>query len=89
MLSRQIAEHGKAAIPYLLGVLDGGSTDRNIRDLMVVFEAMQGMATYNVGSDAALMRKLDGYVNRMTDRIIRGYTQATLYRIKQSARDAD
>ena len=88
-LSRQIAKHGEAAIPHLLGTLGSNPSDQNIKDLMVVFEAMQSMATYNVQGDRALIRRLDGYVNGMKSKILSGYTQGMLIRIKQSNRDSD
>ncbi len=89
VLSRQIAEHGQAAIGPMISELSGNPSEQNINDLMVVFEAMQSMSTYNVQGDKVLIRKLDGYVDGMKNKIVRGYTQARLARIKQSIRDAD
>lgn len=82
VLSRQIAEHGQAAIPHLLGALGRNPADQNVKDLMVVFEAMQNIGIYNVQNDPILMRKLEGYVNGMAKGIGYGYTRGTLDRIK-------
>jgi hypothetical protein len=89
VLSRPIAESGKAAIPFILGELQTHPTDQNIRDLMVIFETMQRLATYDVSNDKVLLRKLDTYVNGMSNKIWRGYTKAKLDQIKKSNRDED
>jgi|CXWL01.1.fsa_nt_gi hypothetical protein len=89
VLSRPIAEHGQAAIPYIMGTLNASPTDQNIRDLMVIFETMQRLATYDVSNDKVLLRRLDGYVNGMTNKIWQGYTISKLIQIKQSNRDVD
>jgi hypothetical protein len=89
VLSRPIAEHGQAAIPYIMGTLSANPSDQNIKDLMVVFETMQRMATYDVAHDAVLLGKLDAYVNGMTNKIWRGYTKEELTQIKKSNHGED
>ena len=89
VLSRSIAEHGQAAIPHLLGALGRNPADQNVKDLMVVFEAMQNMATYNVQHDQVLMHKLESYVNSMSKGIVYGYTRGTLDRLERFKYDAD
>ena len=89
VLSRPIAEHGQAAIPYIMGALTANPTDQNIRDLMVIFETMQRLATYDVSHDKMLLRSLDAYTNGMTNKIWRGYTKAKLDQIKKSNREED
>jgi hypothetical protein len=89
VLSRVIAGHGQAAIPHILSRLSRSPTDQNVRDLVVVFEAMQRQATYNVAQDAPLLKRLYRYANGMTNKIWRGHTISKLDQIKQSNRDVE
>jgi hypothetical protein len=89
VLSRPIAERGQAAVPFILGELQANPTEQNIKDLMVIFETMQRLGTYDVQHDKALLRRLDAYVNGMTNKIWQGYTKEKLTQIKKSLRDED
>lgn len=89
VLSRQIAEHGKEAIPAIMNELNTNPTEENIKDLMVVFETMQRIGTYDVSNDKRLLRTLDNYVDNMKNKIWQGYTKINLYKIKTSNQEAD
>lgn len=89
VLSRPVAEHGQAAIPYIMNTLSTNPSDQNVRDFIVVFEAMQRLGTYDVANDKQLLQTLDTYVAGMKNNIWRGYTKATLAQIKKANRDED
>ncbi|NOU00240.1 MAG: hypothetical protein HOO95_01500 [Gallionella sp.] len=89
VLSRPIAELGQAAILPILGELSRNPTEANIRDLMVVFETMQRLGTYDVANDKMLMKTLDNYVNGMKNNIWRGYTKEKLTQLKKSRSDME
>ncbi len=89
VLSRPIAEHGKEAIPIIMNELNANPTDENVRDLLVVFETMQRIGTYDVSNDKRLLRTLDTYVDGMKNKIWQGYTKTNLYKIKTSNQETD
>jgi hypothetical protein len=84
VLSRPIAERGQAAIPAILNELSTNPSEQNIKDLMVIFETMERLGSYDVRHDKALIQKLDDYVASMKNGIWRGYTKEKLNQIKKS-----
>jgi hypothetical protein len=88
-LSIPIAERGGDAIPDILNQLNTYPTEQNIRDLMVIFEMMQRVGSYDVRHDKLLMKKLDGYINGMKNEILRGTSKNQLYRIRAYENDSD
>jgi hypothetical protein len=66
-LARPIAERGKDAVPFLLKELDTSTDDVAVRDILLVFETMMSIQSYDVRSDSALMARLRSRVQSMKD----------------------
>jgi hypothetical protein len=66
-LADPIAEKGEMVMPFLLEQLSGTPEDKTVDDIIVIFEAMARLKTYNVSRDVALMTKLTSKVSEMKD----------------------
>lgn len=82
VLSRPIAERGLLAKRPLLAELKQHPTDQNIKDLMIIFETMQRIGSYDVQRDKSLMKLLDEYVDGMKNAIWKKQTKNQLAIIK-------
>jgi hypothetical protein len=66
-LARPIAERGSSAIPFLLEKLKQQADDITVRDVLLVFETMGSIKSYDVKSDAVVMGALRSRVSTMND----------------------
>jgi hypothetical protein len=64
-LARPIAERGKTVIPFLLEKLDQNRDDLTVRDIILIFDTMAAIKSYNVKSDSLLMETLHSRVSAM------------------------
>jgi len=81
-LTSAFAELGPTAVAYLKPNLETAEGDLTIRDVVLVFSSMQALGTYDVASDAELMKLLDDNVARMSDPGWKGWALDELERIR-------
>jgi hypothetical protein len=58
-LAEPIAERGAKAIPFLLKQLNSEPDDTTVRDLLLIFQEMTSLKSYDVKGDSVLMSTLD------------------------------
>ena len=83
-LARPIAEKGKTVIPFLLGKLSPQPDDVTVRDVLVVFETMSAIKSYDVKSDRVVMDALRSSVSAMKDEGWRKVGSQMLQRIESN-----
>lgn len=79
-----IAERGKEAVPFLLKQLQVDETDIAVRDIVLIFERMALLRTYDVKSNPALLDALIARVVKMKDRDWQAMSESRLKRIKDT-----
>ena len=67
-LAKPIAERGKAAVPFLHTRLRAASDDQTVRDILLLFQTMIRLRTYNVRADLSLMADLRSKVSDAKNR---------------------
>jgi hypothetical protein len=67
-LAKPIAERGKTAIPFLHAQLRGATDDQTIRDILLIFETMTRLRTYDLQSNRPLMNDVRSKVSYLKDR---------------------
>jgi len=82
-LADPIVERGPAAVPFLLNQLALARNDIAVRDALQVFGDMAATKSYDVRSDQAVMKALEGKVNAMKDDQWRSICLKMLGRIKE------
>jgi hypothetical protein len=65
-LAVPIAERGKTVVPFLLEQLAGKPDDKTVNDVLLIFEAMARLHTYNVHDDPNLLATLAAKATEMT-----------------------
>ena len=60
-----IAERGAAAVPFLLSELKNSHDDIAVRDILLIFERMARLKTYDVKSDQDVMQTFNSRIPRM------------------------
>jgi len=58
-LAEPIAERGATAIPFLQKQLNAEPDDTTVRDLLLIFQEMTSLKSYDVKGDSVLMSTLD------------------------------
>jgi len=81
-LADPIAERGNTAVPFLLEQLAGTPDDKTVDDVLLVFEAMARLKTYDVHGDMDLMSTLTSRVSGMKDAFWRTEATRTLESIE-------
>jgi hypothetical protein len=81
-LADPIAERGRAAVAFLLSQLDGDHRDTATRDILLVFERMAFLKSYDVKADQVVMKTLSARVANMRDRQWQPTCQKMLQRIR-------
>jgi hypothetical protein len=81
-LAKPIAERGAAAIPFLLKQLNAKSDDTTVRDLLLIFQEMMSLKSYDVKGDTVLMSTWDTRVAAMKDKEWRSVCSKLLRSIK-------
>jgi hypothetical protein len=66
-LAEPIAEKGKTVVPFLLGKVGPGTDDIAVRDVLLVFETMSSIRSYDVKSDELIMNTLRSRISTMND----------------------
>jgi hypothetical protein len=66
-LAKPIAEKGERAVPFLVAKLNTESDDISVRDVLLIFDTMAAIKSYDVKSNAPLMEKLHLRVSAMKD----------------------
>jgi len=82
-LADPIAEHGETAISFLREQFNGATDDGSVDGILLIFEAMARLKTYNVRGDVALMNLLASRVSTMKEDFWRAEATKTLESIKQ------
>src|SRR2546423_8194613 len=67
-LAKPIAERGKGAVPLLHARLRAASDDQTVRDILLLFQTMIRLRTYNVRADLSLMADLRSKVSELKNR---------------------
>ncbi|WP_035353593.1 hypothetical protein [Edaphobacter aggregans] len=67
-LAVPIAERGASAVPFLVGHLRAATDDIAVRDILLIFERMDAIGSYNVKADTALMGLLGSKISGMKDK---------------------
>ena len=80
-LADPIAEKGEMVVPFLLEQLKGTPEDQTVDDIIVIFEAMARLKTYNVSRDAELMATLTSKVSEIKDEHRKGSASRALEHI--------
>ncbi len=83
-LAEPIAEKGSIAVPFLLDQLNSDSHYIAVRDMLLIFETMASSKSYDVKSDAVLMRVLSSRVSDMKDKEWKDICSRMLQRIRDS-----
>ena len=81
-LTEPIAEHGSVAVPFFLEQLNGTPDDETVKDVLLIFEAMARLKTYDVRGDAAVMTTLTSKASTMKDKFWKAEAAKTLKSIK-------
>ena len=87
-LADPIAEKGDRVVPFLLEQLEGTPEDQTVRDILVIFEAMARLKTFDVSRDAPLMTTLTAKVSEMKDEQRKASATMTLECISWLARSS-
>ena len=66
-LAKPIAEKGQSVVPFLLMKLNPQADDLTVRDVLLVFETMGSIKSYDVKSDAVVMSTLRSRISTMKD----------------------
>ena len=83
-LANPIAERGEEAVPFLLGQLNTHPDDLTTRDILLIFESMAQLKTYEVKSDALLMKTVTSRVSEMKDKEWRTTCSKSIQRILEN-----
>ena len=81
-LADPIAERGAAAVPFLVEQLKSRTDDLTVRDILLIFETMARLKSYDVKGDAALMNLLASKVAGVKHKEWRSVCFEMLQRIK-------
>jgi len=83
-LAEPIAERGATAVPFLLEQLNSDPHDVAVRDILLIFETMATIKSYDVKSDVVLMGVLCSRVSAMKDKDWKDICSRMLQRVKDS-----
>lgn len=83
-LADPIAERGASAVPFLIEQLKKDETDVGVRDILLIFNRMVRLKTYDVKSDRPLMSTLTARVENMKDKEWRQISSRMLKAIRES-----
>jgi hypothetical protein len=81
-LAQPIAERGATAIPFLEKQLKTEPDDTTVRDLLLIFQEMTSLKSYDVKGDSILMSTLDIKVSAIKDKEWRSVCSRMLRNIK-------
>ena len=82
-LADPIAERGKMVVPFLLEQLDQTPDDKTVDDVLILFEAMSRLKTYDVRRDLTLTTTLSSKVSSMTHESWKAEAMRTLETIRR------
>ena len=82
-LAEPIAERGGMAVPFLLEQLNGTPDDETVSDVVLVFEAMAKLKSYDVRGDMAVTDTLTFKASKMKDEFWKAEAAKTLESIKR------
>lgn len=85
-LAKPLAERGEAAIPFLHSQLRRAADDQTLRDILLLFETMTRLRTYDVKSNGPLMTDLRSKVSDFKNRLWGEACREMLHRIEASER---
>jgi hypothetical protein len=83
-LAGPIAERGAEAVPFLVNKLNVDEGDIAVRDILLIFERMESLGSYNLKADASLMSLLTSKVSEMKDKGWQDICLKDLERIRES-----
>ncbi len=81
-LAEPIAERGATAIPFLQKQLTAKPDDTTVRDLLLIFQEMTSLKSYDVKGDSVLMSTLDTRVAAIKNKEWRSVCSRMLRSIK-------
>ena len=81
-LADPIAERGKMAVPFLMEQLIGKPDNGMVNDVLLIFEAMARLHTYNVRADQSVTTTLTARVAEMKEGLLKTRAMKTLEYIK-------
>lgn len=83
-LAIPIAERGVVAVPFLMAQLNTEKDDLAVRDILRLFQETTRLKTYDVRTDATLMKVLDSRISKMKDKEWQAICVKMLQAIKSS-----
>jgi hypothetical protein len=83
-LAKPLAERGETAIPFLHAQLRRAADDQTLRDILLVFETMIRLRTYDLKSNGPLMADLRSKVSDLKNRPWGEACRQMLHRIEAS-----